>query len=67
MITIYFNVEKIILEKSISLAELLEKQKMETIYFATAVNRVFIPRSQYQHTQLQQDDHVEIILPMQGG
>lgn len=35
--------------------------------FVVALNQTFIPRSQYLHTELQNDDAIELLSPMAGG
>lgn len=35
--------------------------------FAVAVNEVFIPKSNYTQIELKSGDHVELVVPMQGG
>lgn len=35
--------------------------------FALALNENFVPKSQYADTLLNENDHIEIVAPMQGG
>ncbi len=35
--------------------------------FAVALNREFLPRSLFAHTPLQEGDHLDLVVPMQGG
>ena len=35
--------------------------------FAVAINREFVPRSQYAQRVLQADDRIEVIRPVTGG
>jgi len=35
--------------------------------FAAAVNRQFVPRSNYESHELQADDRIEVIRPVTGG
>lgn len=35
--------------------------------FVIALNQNFLPRSQYQNTQLQDNDAIELLSPMAGG
>ncbi|HYP86123.1 sulfur carrier protein ThiS [Variovorax sp.] len=35
--------------------------------FAVAINREFVPRSQYAGRMLQADDRIEVIRPVTGG
>jgi sulfur carrier protein len=65
MITIRFNETLVQLEDP-SLAVLL-KIKGYKDAFAVSVNRTFVPKAAHDTTQLQENDLVEIIQPMQGG
>lgn len=67
MITIYLNNHHISWNESDNLTQLLMQQGYEGNYFAVALNRQFIPRTQYAATKLVANDAVEIIMPMQGG
>jgi sulfur carrier protein len=35
--------------------------------FAAAINLQFVPKTQYDHTQLQANDRIDIIAPVTGG
>lgn len=67
MITILLNDEPKILNRTSSLAEVLQEIGYETKYVAIAVNRNFIPNSQYQTTFLKEGDAIDVVAPMQGG
>ena len=67
MITIYLNDEKIQIENNINLFDLLNKKKLCHPYQAVAINRRFIAKSEYETHQLNEDDKIDIVLPMQGG
>lgn len=67
LITIHFNEEKLTLTARVTLSELLETKGPSNDFFAVAVNNQFIPRKHYSTMQLQHDDVVTIIIPMQGG
>lgn len=67
MIHIQFNDETILLQKNCSVAELLMQKKFLDNYFAVALNRHFVARTQYDTTFLQEGDIIELIFPMQGG
>ena len=66
MFKIFLNEKALLLEKNICLQELLE-QEYSDFSFAVALNRTFIPRSQYLTIYFNDGDHVDIITPMQGG
>jgi len=40
---------------------------IEPSNFVIALNQTFVPRSQYQNTQLQNNDAIELLSPMAGG
>jgi sulfur carrier protein len=67
MLNIRLNDKMILLNPPCSLAELLAQQNYTENYFAVAINRHFIPRSQYKTTFLKEGDVIELVLPMQGG
>lgn len=67
MITIHFNGDLIHLPPDLTLAEALRTQGLSEGCFAVVLNRQVIPRSQYLTTSLNQNDRIEILLPMQGG
>ena len=67
MINIYLNSKKIALNESRSLHDELEINGMTSGKFAIAVNRVFVPRGQYDKTQMNDGDEIDVVFPMQGG
>ncbi len=67
MITIRFNNEPLSISDNCLLINALSEHGYAQGCFAVAINQHFIPRTQYTTTILQQDDVVEIVLPMQGG
>ena len=50
-----------------TLAELLTQLGYVESAVATSVNEQFVPRQVRSHTQLQNEDRVEIVAPRQGG
>ena len=50
-----------------TLKECLDNMEKELTSIAVALNFKFIPRSQYAHTTLKENDSVEILSPQQGG
>lgn len=65
--TLLINGEKKELEKPCTLTELLQELRYEGKHFAVALNRQFIPRSQYTTTAIKDQDEIEILMPLQGG
>ncbi len=56
------------IDMPLNLIELLEKEGFQQDKgFAVAINQTFIPRSLYEQTWIQAEDHIEIVMPMQGG
>ncbi len=53
--------------ESASLNELLISQSIETKWVAVAINASFIPKSQYEKAQLQENDRIEVVTPHPGG
>lgn len=67
MITIRLNEQECMLEKGHSLEEILVREGYASPYVAVAVNKQFVPRTEYVNTFLKDGDCVEIVSPMQGG
>lgn len=67
MIPVRLNNEVLEVKKNSSLSELLLKEGYTKRCFAVALNRQFIPAEQHSSTILQENDWIEIIVPMQGG
>ena len=67
MINICFNDEFIQIPDRHSLMLLLKEKNCNVDYCAVSLNRQFIPGLQHEMTILQENDVVEIIVPMQGG
>lgn len=66
-ISVQINDEIKTLPAFLSLENLLTHLGYQEQNFAVAINEEFVPRSQYQTTQIQTDDAIEIVAPMQGG
>jgi len=66
-ISVQINAERKAIPSCLSLADLLTHLGYQQQHFAVAINEAFVPRSQYQATQIQADDVIEIVAPMQGG
>jgi len=67
MITVTLRNKTFQLTPNISLADALPILKIDTEMAAIAINNIFVPRSQYLDTLLQDGDQLEIVTPMQGG
>lgn len=64
MITISVNGTKTTLRIDAPLIQALKELEPP---FAVALNKKFIPQSQYEKVTLQDGDNIEIVTPMQGG
>lgn len=67
MIKLKHNDQTITLPKNVTLQETLETLGYATHGFAVAINQIFIPRTEYAQTHLQEGDSLEVVAPMQGG
>ncbi len=65
------NDKTIEVESNITISQLIDWLRVDSGFsdtnFAIAVNMEFVPRSIYSESVLQENDQVEIVLPMQGG
>jgi sulfur carrier protein len=50
-----------------TIAELILQLGYEGDYFAVAQNLKFIQRARYAETPVNENDEIEILMPMQGG
>ena len=64
---IILNGNNHILEDRITLDDLLKKIYISNNKIAIAINNEIIPRSNYLHTWLKENDNVEIVTAFQGG
>ncbi len=67
MITIYFNDEPLQIDPAQLLHQFLAHQDYSDHPFAVALNNKLVPRAEYSTTTLHPGDHIDIIIPMQGG
>lgn len=67
MMSIRLNNEVIKILKNQSLLHLLTEKGYTNNRYAVALNHHFVPRTQHAKTFLQENDAIEIIVPMQGG
>lgn len=67
LITVWLNNEQKQLDTPVCLAEALAHWQPPGDGFAIAVNEVFVPRANYPATALRDGDHIELLVPMQGG
>ena len=67
MISIQFADKFITVATNCTLAELLQTTLTNNKGYAIALNQQFIPKAHYATTLLQENDVVDMIIPMQGG
>lgn len=67
MITIRLNEQCCVLEKQLNVSDLLEDEGFSMVYCAVALNKQFIPRTEYEVTFLKEGDCVDVVSPMEGG
>jgi sulfur carrier protein len=61
------NGETRLLERSMSIAELLESHNLKPKMVVVERNRIIVPRELYDSTQLLPGDEIEIVQMMAGG
>lgn len=66
MIDIIFNGENTTVEHS-KLTDFLASVNTDLSACAVAINAQFVPKSDYDNTELNSGDQVELLVPMQGG
>lgn len=66
-IQVVFNGDAMSCASGETLSGFLQQLGYEQGGFATAINSTFVPRSDYDNTQLHQGDMIEVVAPMQGG
>ena len=66
MITVSYNNEFFNIQKDTSLKNFLEKKKLPN-YYAVTVNKKVVSKSEFNKMQLQNNDHIEIIVAVGGG
>lgn len=67
MIHIYINDEEQLIKPEQSLLSVLTDFFDVSQHFAVAINQQLVPKKKYASTFLNPLDHLDIIVPMQGG
>jgi sulfur carrier protein len=67
MITVFLNGEDKSVKSDSNLQQAIEQWELTKQTFAVAINKHFVPKSEYDKTQLTEGDQVELLIPMQGG
>ena len=66
MITVSYNNQFFNIQNDTSLKNFLEKKKLPN-YYAVTVNKKVVSKSEFNIIQLQNNDHIEIIVAVGGG
>lgn len=64
---LHLNGQKITYAGAPDIESLLANQGYAGKIVAVARNRLFVPKTLYAATMLQDGDHIDIVAPMQGG
>jgi len=66
-IDIVFNGEELLVDKAISIDDLLQLFEVVTRRFVVVINDQVVPKSAYMSTLLEHGDHCDIVSPISGG
>ncbi|MFI4937422.1 MAG: sulfur carrier protein ThiS [Candidatus Berkiellales bacterium] len=64
---IWINDKEVSLEPECDLNAVLNAIGIKLSFFAVALNGNIVPKNNYNNVKLKNDDHIDIIVPMQGG
>ena len=64
---IIVNGEKIEFKDEGSILDVINSLENKSDYFAIALNKTFIPKSQYLNIRLKENDQLEVVTPHPGG
>lgn len=67
MVSILVNGDIQFVEQETTIAQLLERLKMNPRFLAVELNRHVVPRSEHGRTILAKDDQIEIVTLVGGG
>jgi|TARA_B110000014_G_scaffold264196_1_gene264021 sulfur carrier protein len=67
MINIILNGKEIKINKHISIQQLLIKENLEKKMLAVAINGSIVERQDYEQTIIEEEDRIEIVMPVGGG
>jgi len=67
MISIILNGKEIKINKLISVQQLLIKENLEKKMLAVAINGSIVERQDYEQTIIEEEDRIEIVMPVGGG
>jgi len=61
------NGEKREINEGANILEVIESLENKTEFFAVALNKNFIPKTQYAKVNLKENDQLEVVTPHPGG
>ena len=61
------NGKKMELKEDADLLDVINSLENKSEFFAVALNKNFIPKSQYEQVQLRENDSLEVVTPHPGG
>jgi sulfur carrier protein len=61
------NGEKIEFKDEGNILDIINSLENKSEYFAVALNKTFIPKSQYLNIRLKENDQLEVVTPHPGG
>ena len=61
------NGEKRDIKEGANILEVIDALKNKTEFFAVALNKNFIPKTQYAKVNLKENDQLEVVTPHPGG
>ena len=67
MINIILNGKEIKINKLLSVQQLLIKENLDKKMLAVAINGSIIERQDYEQTIIEEEDRIEIVMPVGGG
>lgn len=67
MVSILVNGQPQQVESGSTVADLLEKLKLNSKFLAVELNQMVVPRADHGRTKLSPDDHLEIVTLVGGG
>ena len=66
-VTIELNGEPYSIEAGLKVARLLEQLELKPKRVAVEINQKVVPKAEYEHTAINEGDHVEVINFVGGG
>ena len=67
MINIILNGKEIKINKLLSVQQLLIKENLDKKMLAVAINGSIVERQDYEQTIIEEEDRIEIVMPVGGG